>query len=136
MQFDAGWAGRNLSGYRILENGRMRVLFDAAPLGPDYLPGHAHCDMLAVLLDFDGKNILTDTGVYEYAETDRRMYSRSTRAHNTVVIDGLEQGDLWKSFRLGRRGAPTGFALTSSSVSCSHTGFEQWRPGIRHVRTL
>ena len=134
--FDHNWRGANVSGYWVLEMDAFRVLFDTAVLGPDYLPGHAHCDMLSLLLEFRGQSILADTGVYEYEATPRRLYSRSTMAHNTVTIDGLEQGDIWKSFRLGRRGAPKDLAVTRSSVSCSHTGFEQWRPGIRHVRTL
>ena len=47
------WTGRNLSGYLVLKNGPFRLIFDTAILGPDHLPGHAHCDMLSVLLDFE-----------------------------------------------------------------------------------
>jgi uncharacterized heparinase superfamily protein len=135
-QFDHGWSGQNLSGYWVLEQNEIRVVFDAAPLGPDHLPGHAHCDLLSVLLDFRGENILTDTGVVEYAETPRRRYSRSTAAHNTVMLDRLEQGQIWKSFRMGKRGRPLNPQTSSSQISCEHTGFAQWRPGLRHRRTI
>jgi Heparinase II/III-like protein/Heparinase II/III N-terminus len=135
-KFDHGWAGQNLSGYWVLEQEEMRVIFDTAPLGPDYLPGHAHCDMLSVQLDFRGENILTDTGVFEYAETSRRCYLRSTAAHNTVTLDGLEQGQIWKSFRLGKRGHPRNLRISPAQVSSEHTGFAKWRRGLRHRRTL
>jgi uncharacterized heparinase superfamily protein len=132
----SGWQGRRLSGYWVLSHGPMRLLFDTAILGPDYLQAHAHCDMLSVLLDFEGEKIFTDTGVYEYQEGRRRAYARGTAAHNTVVLDGLEQAELWKSFRMGRRGHPQGFRRQGNSLSCGHTGFAQWRRGLFHERTV
>ncbi len=131
-----GWRGRNLSGYLVLKKDPFRLVFDSARLGPDHLPGHAHCDMLSVLLDFEGKSVWTDTGVFEYEEGDRRLYSRGTSAHNTVVIDGLEQAEIWKSFRVGRRGWPKGFRITEGGFECSHTGFALWKRGLRHTRSI
>jgi uncharacterized heparinase superfamily protein len=130
------WQGSQLSGYWLLSNGPLRLLFDTAPLGPDYLPAHAHCDMLSVLLDFQGKKIFTDTGVYEYQEGQRRSYSRGTSAHNTVILDGHEQAELWKSFRMGRRGYPQGFRQEGHAFSCGHTGFALWKPGLLHERKV
>jgi uncharacterized heparinase superfamily protein len=130
------WTRRNLSGYLVLRKGPFRMVFDTALLGPDYLLGHAHCDMLSVLMDFDGKNIWTDTGVLEYEEGARRLYSRGTSAHNTVILDGLEQAEIWKSFRVGRRGYPKGFLVGDHAVTCSHTGFEIWKKGLVHTRTV
>jgi len=130
------WTGRNLSGYLVLRKDPFRLILDAAVLGPDYLLGHAHCDMLSVLLDFEGKSIWADTGVFEYEEGERRQYSRGTCAHNTVVLDGLEQAEIWKSFRVGRRGYPKGLLLADHAVRCSHTGFEIWKKGLTHARTV
>jgi hypothetical protein len=130
------WSGQNLSGYRIFSHGPFRVLWDTAPLGPDHLPGHAHCDMLSVLLDFEGANILTDTGVSQYDAGDQRRYERSTAAHNTVVLDGLEQAEMWQAFRVGRRGYPQECALLGRSLRCRHTGFAIWRRGLGHERML
>jgi uncharacterized heparinase superfamily protein len=130
------WLGQNLSGYLVLKKDRFRLIFDTAPLGPDYLPAHAHCDILSVLLDFEGKNIWTDTGVFEYEEGHCRQYSRSTAAHNTVVLDGLEQAEILRSFRMGRRGHPERFLLEDGMVKCSHTGFGIWKKGLGHTRTI
>jgi hypothetical protein len=130
------WSGQSFSGYWVLRHAPFRLVFDTAPLGPDYLPAHAHCDMLAVLLDYAGKNILTDSGVFQYEDGERRQYARGTAAHNTVVIDNLDQAELWRSFRMGRRGKPTGFALENRSLRCSHNGFSLWKKDVRHERTL
>jgi len=130
------WSGRNLSGYLLLKHGPFRLLWDTAPLGPDHQLGHAHCDILSVLLDFRGKSILTDTGVSQYDESEQRRYERGTAAHNTVVLDGLEQADIWKTFRVGRRGYPRHFVIEGQRLRCSHTGFEIWRPGLQHERML
>ncbi len=133
-----GWRGANWSGYWVFRGAgdRMRLWFDTAPLGPDHLPGHAHCDMLAVLLETDGRAILTDTGVLEYAEGPARTLARSTAAHNTVRLDGLEQAEMWKSFRMGRRGHPGPVRFERRGVRCSHDGFGRQRPGLGHERVL
>lgn len=130
------WSGRNLSGYVLVSHGPFRLLWDTAPLGPDYLLGHAHSDMLSVLLDFRGQSILTDTGVSQYVEGEQRLYERGTAAHNTVVLDGLEQAEMWKAFRVGRRGYPEHFVIEGQKLRCSHTGFEIWQAGLRHERIL
>ena len=115
------WSGRNLSGYLSIGHGPFRVLWDTAPLGPDHLLGHAHCDMLSVLLDFWGQSILTDTGVSQYDESKQRLYERGTAAHNTVVLDGLDQADIWKAFRVGRRGYPKDFKIEGQRMRCSQS---------------
>lgn len=48
--------------------------------------------------------MIVDTGTSTYEEGKLRESQRSTAAHNTVEIAGLEQNELWKSFRVGRRG--------------------------------
>ena len=130
------WEGFFLSGYWVMSHNQLRLIFDTALLGPDYLPGHAHCDMLSVLLDINGKSIFADTGIYEYAEGRRRMYSRNTAAHNTVMLDGLEQADCWKSFRMGLRGHPRNIQQEGQTIRCSHTGFAIWQRGLYHEREL
>ncbi len=132
------WTGSNWSGYWVFRGAgdRMQLLFDTAPLGPDHLPGHAHCDLLAVLLEADGRPILTDTGVLEYAEGPARALARSTGAHNTVKLDGLEQAEMWKSFRMGRRGHPGPVQFDGHEVRCTHDGFARLRPGLRHERVI
>lgn len=85
------------------------LIFDAGPVGPDHNPGHAHSDTLGFELSLAGQRVLVDSGVYGYAADAWRVYCESTRAHNTVVIDGVEQTEKWgpAHFRAARRAKPT-----------------------------
>jgi uncharacterized heparinase superfamily protein len=82
-----------------------RFVIDAGPPGPSYQPGHAHCDMLSFELDLGGRPVIVDSGVHGYDGDPYRTYVRSTRAHNTVSIDGRDQHEMWATFRVARRGA-------------------------------
>ena len=82
------------------------VICDAGPIGPDYLPGHAHGDIFSFELSLGGHRVIVDSGVFDYEEGPMRRYCRSTRAHNTVEIDGEDQCEFWKVFRVARRGRP------------------------------
>lgn len=136
VQFAHGWTGRCCSGYWVLTNGLFRLWFDAAPLGPDYQPGHAHGDMLSVLLNYSGEQVLTDTGVSTYERGKQRDHERSVAAHNTVRIDGLDQAEFWGAFRVARRGHPRGFRLLEDGIECGHDGFDVQRRGLFHTRRL
>lgn len=84
--------------------GAHRLIIDAGPPGPAYQPGHAHCDMLSFELDLRGRPVVVDAGVHGYDGDPYRDYVRSSRAHNTVGIDGLDQHEMWATFRVARRG--------------------------------
>lgn len=55
---------------------------------------HNHNDALAITYFANGKTLLTDSGLYEYESASNKAYPeyfKSTRAHNTVVVDGQDQ---------------------------------------------
>jgi len=85
-----------------------RILIDCGPPGPEYQPGHAHCDMLSFELDLAGAPLVVDAGVSGYEGDPLREYARSTRAHNTVAIGGREQSEVWGTFRVARRAEVAG----------------------------
>ncbi len=60
---------------------------DCSPFGR----GHQHEDKLNVLLYAYGKNLITEGGCYDYDTSEMRKYVLSTRAHNTVRINGMDQ---------------------------------------------
>lgn len=60
---------------------------DAAPFGA----GHQHEDKLNFLLYAQGRSILTECGSYAYDGSEMRRYALSTRAHNTVRVNGMDQ---------------------------------------------
>ena len=60
---------------------------------------HSHADGLSIELSLNGKNILIDSGTYNYnLDKELRQYFRSTRAHNTVYL-GVDQSTQIGSFR-------------------------------------
>lgn len=79
------------------------IVIDGGEPAPAYQPGHAHASAFSFELDWDGHPIVVDSGTRGYDGDPWREYVRSTRAHNTVMLDGQEQSELWGTFRVARR---------------------------------
>lgn len=79
------------------------VIATAGPLGFLSIAAHGHANALAFTLSACGREFLIDPGTYVYhAEPAWRSYFRSTKAHNTITIDGKDQSEssgpfLWTS---------------------------------------
>jgi len=91
------------SGYFRYDGENYSFFGDAGQIGPDYIPGHAHCDMLNFELFACGQPVIVDTGISSYEVCDRRRRERSTAAHNTVQVCDVEQSEIWSAFRVARR---------------------------------
>jgi len=126
------------SGYARLENSRAVVICDAAPIGPDYLPGHAHADTLSFELSIDGVRTMVNGGTSTYERGPEREYQRGTAAHNTVVVDGQDSSEVWDSFRVARRARPFdvawGHDATSSWFAGAHDGYRRLSGRVVHRR--
>jgi len=128
------------TGYGVIRSAESRsaLIFDCGPVGPDYQPGHGHCDLLSYELSLEGQRVVVDAGASTYEPGQERSYERSTAAHNTIRIDREEQAEMWASFRVGRRpqaggirgGAHGGFPF----VSGEHDAYR--RLGVIHARTI
>ncbi|MCX7748528.1 MAG: heparinase II/III family protein [Clostridia bacterium] len=94
------------AGYFIMRSGWGKndtyLVFDCGSIGPGHCPGHGHADALSFELFAFGTPLIVDPGVYSYHDKKYRYYFKSTRAHNTVTIDGQDQSELLASFRVGR----------------------------------
>ena len=132
------FALRDAGYYGFRETNGNYIVCDAGRLGPDFQPGHAHGDVLSFELSVGGRRVVTDTGVCEYSIGERRSVSRSTRAHNTVEIDGADQAEFWGGFRVGARpnvvvrewsSSPYGFVLEAE-----HDGYRRLACGALHRR--
>ena len=130
---------RSASGYYGWCGPRDGWLIDCGPVGPDYQPGHAHCDTLSYELVFEGRRIVVDTGVYDYEPRERRHRSRSTAGHNTVMVDGVEQSEIWGVFRVARRARPIEARLTNGMGKVSfvggHDGYRRLSGSVVHRRS-
>lgn len=115
--------------YWIFRHGGDFLLFDRGPVGADHLPAHAHADLLSFEASIDGHRVFVDSGVFNYEADDMRRYCRSTAAHNTLEIDGLDQCSMWSRFRMGYRGWPAGFDAGESTGFCwakaSHNAYRR-----------
>jgi uncharacterized heparinase superfamily protein len=126
------------SGYFVLASGAGRLVIDCGPIGPDELPAHAHADTLSYELTSGDHLVVVDSGAAEYAVDDLRRYVRSTEAHNTVVVDGQPQSEVWASHRVGRRARPLGARVERLGDAVRFTGAHDGYAGLgvvhhRHV---
>lgn len=80
-----------------------RLLIDCGPVGPDYQPGHAHCDTLSFELSLKGRRVIVDSGCYHYLNDEIRAYNRGNVGHNVVTVDGINQSEIWGAHRVGCR---------------------------------
>ena len=109
-------------GYYFLEQGKWKLAVDAGGAGADYIPGHAHCDAMSFELFREGEPVLVNCGTYAY-QCAERHYFRSTQAHNTVQIAGVEQSEIWSTFRLARRSKTKVLAVSDSEISMEMTDY-------------
>jgi uncharacterized heparinase superfamily protein len=128
------------SGYMRLQRGPLSLIFDAAPVGPDYIPGHAHADTLSFELSWNAQRILTNSGTSLYGAGAQRARERSTAAHNTVAIDGENSSEVWDAFRVARRARPFGREAGRSGaalrVAASHDGYRRLKGAPVHRRAI
>ena len=129
-----------VTGYHVWRDGNDALFVDAAAIGPDYLPAHAHGDIFSYELSLDGRRVVVDGGTSTYETGSERDWVRSTRAHNTVEIAGADQAEFFGAFRVGRRGRPRDVVARVSAegihVSGWHDGYRRLRGGPLHHREL
>ncbi|MCH8890239.1 MAG: alginate lyase family protein [Myxococcales bacterium] len=114
------------------------LICDAGPMGPDSQMGHAHGDLFSFELSLRGHRVICDSGVHGYDGDPYRAYCRSTRAHNTIEIDGEDQCEFWATFRVARRARPREIRWETTEdgfrLSGWHDGYERLPGKPRHYR--
>jgi len=119
----------------------VRVVVDSGDLGYLSIAAHGHADALAMTLSIGGEQFLIDPGTYAY-QGDRlwRDYFRSTRAHNTVCVDGKSQAVAGGNFMWLS-------SMTSQCISLlrdderdlfsgSHDGYHRLPDPVHHRRDI
>jgi hypothetical protein len=90
--------------------------------------GHAHNDNLSFELNVRGRDFLVDGGSYLYTPFPNiRNVFRSTKAHNTLILNGLEQND-WADglvglFSMRDHARASILKLDSRNLMGEHYGF-------------
>lgn len=123
------------SGYRKFSEGPFEMVVDVEGIEPSYQPGHAHSDHLSFVLYINSSPFIVDPGISTYNIGERRLWERSSLAHNSVTISGQNVSEVWGGFRVGRR--PHVEIINEDSNSVVAKEVYQIGPGkIQHTRSF
>ena len=120
---------------------RVSLTMDIGELGYGPIAAHGHADALGITLRVGGCDVLVDPGTYDYFTYPVwRDYFRSTRAHNTIEIDGIDQSEMLGPFLWGERAEATCEQWTPSNeggfVRGAHTGYGRLNSPVTHRRSV
>ena len=133
------------TGYYLLQGGAgqtsVSAIFDCGALGLGSLAGHGHADALSLVLRLGGEDVLVDPGTYDYFTYPQwRQYFRSTRAHNTVEVDGQNQSEIQGLFLWGRKAKAHCIAWQpgdqGGQVVGEHDGYTRLADPVTHRRSV
>ena len=113
------------SGYRKFKNELYELFVDIGEVGPQYQAGHAHADMLNFELHSNSKPFIVDTGTSTYENNQLRQRERGTDSHNTVIVNSLNQSQVWGSFRVARRAKIIKSETQNNKISATHDGYKK-----------
>lgn len=99
-----------------------RLVVDAGQPGPDYAPGHSHCEMMSFELFCGGRPVIVNCGTYAYQCGQRQLF-KCTAAHNTVMVSDAEQSECWSSFRMARRARIEDVEIRERGISMRMTDY-------------
>ena len=122
------------SGYVRVACGPATAWLDLAPIGPDYLPGHAHADTLSFEVSLAERELIVNRGTSVYGTGPRRQIERGTAAHSTVQIGAHDSSEVWSGFRVGRRARPGPVQIEDWQVQGSHDGYAHLPGRPQHHR--
>lgn len=144
---DAGLRGERAmvfrsAGYTIARTGPragVELVFDHGPFGMPPSFGHAHADALSIVLRRHDRDLMVDPGTCTYSgDPEWRRYFRSTPAHNTVTVNGLDQAVQETPFQWS---SPAAAALCGSESHGGrfralgvHDGYLRAGIAVRHWR--
>jgi hypothetical protein len=116
------------------------VRCDAGPHGFLSIAAHGHADALSIELRCGGNDILVDPGTYCYhGEPVWRGYFKGTAAHNTLMLDGLDQATnggpfLWLTRPASALDEPV--ATPAHSWQARHDGYRRLADPVTHHRRV
>ncbi|MBW2662113.1 MAG: heparinase II/III-family protein [Deltaproteobacteria bacterium] len=129
------------AGIYVMRSEHIYLLAACQPIGINGVGAHKHNDWLSFELCVDGKPVIVDPGTYCYTgNMEMRRLFRSTKYHNTVVVDGKEQIEIHNSmFGLVN---PHGVVRVlrwepednQDLLEAEHTGYTRLNEAVTHRR--
>lgn len=124
------------SGYHLLRGDGLVAVFDGADTGAHGMPGHGHADCLNVDVHTAAGPLIVESGTSTYDPGPERDRERGTAAHDTVVVAGRDQTEMWDAFRVGRpaRAFDRSAGITQgwAWAQAAHDGYAEL--GVTHRR--
>ncbi len=120
--------------------GQIQLAFNCGALGYGSLAAHGHADALSIWLSLGGLAMLIDPGTGAFDDNATvREYFRSTRAHNTIEVDGLDQSvqagpTIWH--RQARSVMDHGDLEPDVLARGCHDGYTRLRDPVSHHRSI
>ncbi|MGC9053877.1 MAG: heparinase II/III domain-containing protein, partial [Candidatus Hydrogenedens sp.] len=127
------------SGYYLYKNNhnpQFEIVIKAGEAGPSFQLAHAHSDQLSYEFLIEKQRVIVDSGMHGYRGSPFRSFQRSTRAHNTIYIEGEEQLECWSTFRVARRGKVLWTSWKPYKEGQLFAGKYQYFNGTIHFRSL
>jgi len=135
------------SGYFLLQAGclaeknQASILFDCADLGYTAIAAHGHADALSLVMRINNNDLLVDTGTFDYfTHPQWRNHFRSTAAHNTLTVDGLDQSVMTGPFMWEQHAQTRCISWQPSDdggkVIAEHNGYQRLTSPVIHQRSI
>ncbi len=118
----------------------LYLVFTCGELGvKDQSCVHGHADALSIDVSGYGETLLIDPGRYLYEGPDR-IWFKSTKAHNTVTVDGQDSSELadgWM-FKTKAKSVLNCWATTAKFdyVDGRHDGYQRLKDPVTHRRRV
>lgn len=130
-------------GFYIMRSDNLYMLVDCIPANPKGPSGHKHNSRLSFELFAYDKSFIIDPGAYIYtADKEMRNLFRSSKYHNTVVVDGEEQNkfDENRLFDMGQDAAVkvNRWEVTKKHdiLDAEHSGYQKLGNPVIHRRQI
>jgi hypothetical protein len=129
------------SGRYVMRHQDHHAIVCTDEVGTAGMGNHKHNDLLSFELSVAGVSMIVDPGSFTYTQDLAwRDRFRSTSAHNTVVVDGVEQNDFSGAFGM-RTDAEVRVEKWQSEAAldvlrASHTGYRRLADPVTHQRTI
>jgi Heparinase II/III-like protein/Heparinase II/III N-terminus len=133
--------GYYVLGARFGADDEVLAVVDCGPLGFLSIAAHGHSDALSFTLSASGVQLLVDPGTFAYHTQKKwRDYFRSTFAHNSVCVDGVDQSTMGGNFMwLCKAQASCKIARLEGDHQCfegEHDGYRRLSDPVTHRRRI
>ncbi len=122
-------------------NLKINLCMNLSDLGYGQIAAHGHADALSFTLQINDEPVLIDPGTYAYHDDKIwRDYFKGTRAHNTLIVNGLDQAEIKGPFLWGDKYyVHTHHSVMSNdqlNIKAEHDGYYRDEMVLTHRREL